>query len=63
VSGVFDMLGVLLAIYAVYAAWSGSVFARQGPWGRMFRRDEGQAYFWSIVAIYAGLSVALIFYF
>ncbi len=61
--GLFDVLGVCLGIYTLYAATTGAVYARHRAWGRTVLRDEESAYFWCIIVIYAGLSVALIFYF
>src|SRR5690606_15004745 len=61
--GVFDLLGVLLAIYTAYAAVSGQVYARHRAWGRTVVQSEEPGYFWSIIVIYGLLSVALIVYF
>ena len=59
----FDLLGVLLAIYTTYAAVTGSVFIRHRAWSRAVARDEETTYFWTVIVIYAALSVALIVYF
>lgn len=59
----FKLLGVLLACYAVFAALSGSVFAKAGAGSRSIRRSESPAHFWTVVTIYAGLSVALLLWF
>jgi len=56
----FKMLGFLLALYAVYAALKGEVYAKSGAWGRTVSRDGSPEYFWLVIAIYAGLSVALL---
>jgi hypothetical protein len=61
--GLFDLLGILLAIYAAYAVWSGSVYARHRMWGRSFLRAEEPVGYWSIIVIYFGLALALVFYF
>jgi hypothetical protein len=53
------MLGILVALYTAYAAMNGEVYARSGPWGRIVSRDESPGYFWVVITIYAGLSVAL----
>jgi hypothetical protein len=63
VSAMFEMLGILLACYTVFALWRGAVFARQGPWGRLFERADEPFHYWSAIVIYAGLSLALVFYF
>ena len=34
----FKMLGILVGLYATYAALSGKVYARSGPGGRMVTR-------------------------
>lgn len=57
---VFEALGVLVAFYTAYAALSGEVYAKSGPGGRAVSRAESPEYFWVVIAIYAGLSVALL---
>lgn len=56
----FKMLGVLLAIYTLYSALRGEVYAKERAWGRHFRRDEEPRMFWTIIVIYSGLSIALL---
>ena len=55
----FKALGVLVGAYALYAAVKGEVYAKSGPWGRTVSREDSPEYFWVIIAIYAGLGVAL----
>lgn len=55
----FKALGVLVALYSLYATMSGEVYARSGMSGRTISRQHSPRYFWVIIAIYAGLSVAL----
>lgn len=62
-ASVFDILGICLACYTAYAAWSGSVVVRHRAWAKTYLRDESPGWFWSSIAIYAALSVALILYF
>ena len=57
---VFKFLGILVALYTVYAAIDGKVYAKSGPWGRTISRADSPRYFWVVIAIYAGLSVALL---
>jgi hypothetical protein len=59
----FKALGVLVALYAVYAAVSGKVYAKSGPGGRTISRQESPGYFWVVIAICVGLSAALMFVF
>ncbi len=59
----FQTLGVLLAIYVIYAIASGAVHTKDKWRGATVRRDESPGQFWVIVAIYAGLSLALYFVF
>lgn len=59
----FDILGLLVGGYAVYGALSGRVFAKSGPGGRIVSRAESPEYFWIVIAIYAVLSIALLFLF
>lgn len=56
----FKVLGVLVALYTAYAAISGVVYAKSGPGGRTVSRQDSPEYFWVVIAIYAGLSIALL---
>lgn len=56
----FKALGILIAAYTAYAAFTGQVFAKSGPWGRQVSRQAQPGYFWSVIAIYAALALALI---
>ncbi len=56
----FKALSVLVGAYALYAAVRGKVYAKSGPWGRTVSREDSPEYFWVVVAIYAGLGVALL---
>jgi hypothetical protein len=49
-----------VGIYTAYAALTGSVYAKSGPGGRLVSREESPEYFWTVIAIYSGLSVALL---
>jgi hypothetical protein len=55
----FRVLGALVASYVVYAILRGEVFARAGFSGRMVSRETSPEYYWIVVAIYSGLSLAL----
>ena len=55
----FKALGVVVGAYALYAAVKSEVYAKSGPWGRTVSREDAPEYFWAIIAIYAGLGVAL----
>jgi hypothetical protein len=59
----FDALGLLLAAYVCYAVLVGQVWAKAGPVGRIVSKEVSPEYFWIVIAIYAGLSVALVFVF
>jgi hypothetical protein len=56
----FKVLGILLALYAAYAAASGKVYAKSGVSGRIVSRRDSPRYFWVVIIIYAGLSAALL---
>ena len=56
----FDLLGILLGAYTGYAVVAGRVFAKAGAGGVTVERAERPAYFWTVVAVYAALSVALL---
>jgi hypothetical protein len=59
----FKAIGVALVIYVSYAAITGSVLAKSGARGRLVLREETPGYFWAVILVYAGLSLALIFVF
>ena len=56
----FKGLGILVAIYTVYAISQGEVFAKSGIWGNTISRMDSPRYFWMVIAVYALLSIALI---
>jgi hypothetical protein len=55
----FTVMGVVVALYTVHAVISGEVYAKSGAWGRTISRVNSPRYFWVVIVIYAGLSVAL----
>ncbi len=59
----FKLLGALVALYTVMSAMRGEVYAKHRAWGRMIHKEEEPRYFWSVIGIYAVLSVALMFWF
>ena len=59
----FKGLGIAVLVYTLYAANRGRVYARSGAWGRVIEREKERTYFWVVVTIYAGLSLALFFLF
>jgi hypothetical protein len=59
----FRIIGVLVALYTLYALVTGSVWAKAGISAREILRQESPGNFWTVIVIYTALSVALIFYF
>jgi len=59
----FKALGVIVAVYTLYSAQRGEVYARHRAWGRWIRRSEEPRYFWVVIGIYGLLSLALMFIF
>ena len=55
----FKVIGGLLALYTAYAAISGKVSASSGVFRRTISRQDSPRYFWAVIIVYAGLSVAL----
>lgn len=55
----FAALGIAVGVYTLYAAYRGEVFVKAGAWGRTVTRADEPRYFWTCIAIYGGLSVAL----
>lgn len=56
----FKLLGVLVGSYALYSAFRGEVIAKSGPWAETVTKAESPRYFWTVVGIYAALSVAML---
>lgn len=61
--GLFRLLGILLACYVALALQRGVVYAKSGPWGRHFDRDDDPFHYWSAIVCYVLLSLALLFVF
>jgi hypothetical protein len=59
----FAVAGVGLALYTLYAAVRGRVWSKSGANARAISRDIAPDQFWIAIAIYAGLSLALMFFF
>jgi hypothetical protein len=59
----FKLIGACVALYTVHAAATGRVCAKSGWWARIVSKSESPEYFWLVITIYAGLSLALVFYF
>jgi hypothetical protein len=59
----FKLLGAFVCLYTVYAIVTGRVVAKSGPWARVVVKQHSPEYFWVVIAIYAGLSIALISWF
>lgn len=59
----FKVLGGVLALYVLYAAITGSIYVKSGPWGRVVHREGSPEYFWISVVVYAGLAMALVAFF
>jgi hypothetical protein len=59
----FKALGLLLAGYVVMAVLRGAVYAKSAVWGRTFRRIDQPLRYWSAIAVYTLLCVALVFWF
>ena len=58
----FKALGLVVALYTLWAAIDGKVYAKQSGLrgGRHIVKADEPRYFWAVIAIYAGLSVALL---
>ena len=56
----FKVLGGVLALYVLYAAVTGRIYVKSGPWGRVVHREESPEYFWISVVGYTGLAVVLV---
>lgn len=56
----FKVLGILLAVYAVFAIYRGEVYAKSGTSGKTVDRSTSPKYFWVVICIYSGLAMLLI---
>ncbi len=59
----FKLLGVVLLAYVLYAVSTGRVVARSGPGARTVVRSDAPGYYWTVVAIYGVLCLALLVWF
>jgi hypothetical protein len=55
----FKLLGVLVGVYTLWSVLAGEVYVKSGPGGRSVDRAAEPRYFWSVIVIYGGLSIAL----
>jgi len=56
----FKLIGMLVGAYTLYAAVKGEVRAKAGAGGTTVSRSDSPGYFWTVIAIYAGLALALL---
>jgi hypothetical protein len=58
----FDLLGIVVGVYALYAVCVGRVFIKSGPGGRWVTASAAshRSTFWVSVVIYLGLAIALV---
>lgn len=56
----FKLIGAAVALYTVLAVASGKVYAKSGVWGSSISRQDAPKRFWTVIAVYAALSVALL---
>lgn len=59
----FKGIGILVFIYTVYCLFTGEVYAKDGASGRTVIKADEPGYFWTIMVIYLGLSIAVFFFF
>lgn len=61
-SGLFKFLGLVLGAYTLWAAFQGRVYAKPlGPRQiELIVKEDRPRYFWVVIAIYGGLSLALL---
>jgi hypothetical protein len=59
----FQILGILLLCYVAYCFTTGEIYGRYRAWGRTFQRDAEPWLYWSTIASYCALALALIFLF
>lgn len=56
----FKALGILVLLYAGYAAAAGEVYAKAGWRGRQVSRADNAGYFWAVLICYLLLGGALL---
>ena len=57
---IFKFIGVLLACYTVYAGYTGELHAKSGIRWEIITRVDRPRYFWTVLVIYAVLSITLL---
>ncbi|HYA28397.1 MAG TPA: hypothetical protein VEI95_06225 [Acidobacteriota bacterium] len=58
----FKLLGILVAAYTLWAVFNGKVVAKSSGLraARTITKANEPSYFWVVIAIYGGLSIALL---
>ena len=59
----FKILGILLLCYVGYGFLTGRVYGRYHAGGWTFTQNDDPWYYWSTLAVYSLLAIALIFFF
>jgi hypothetical protein len=59
----FRIFGIVLLCYVGYCFLAGQVYGRYHAWAKTFGRDTDPWHYWSTLAIYILLAIALIFLF
>lgn len=62
-ANMFKLLGILVALYVAYALSIGEVYAKRGVSGATSTRAGEPYRYWSAIAAYALLAIALLFVF
>ncbi|MBA8883092.1 hypothetical protein [Dokdonella fugitiva] len=55
----FKIIGIFVLLYVAHAVATGRVLAKSGIRMREVLREESPRYYWTVVVIYAALSLAL----
>jgi hypothetical protein len=61
--GAFKGIGILVFLYTFYCLFTGEVYAKDKASGRTVIRADEPGYYWTIIVIYFGLSIACFFFF
>ena len=59
----FKLVGVAVGLYVGYGLLRREIYGKSGPGGRLFRRDADPRGYWSAIAAYSLLTLALLIVF
>ena len=59
----FKGIGILVFFYTISCVFTGEVYAKDKASGRTVTKADEPGYYWTIIVIYFGISIACFFFF